>query len=210
MRTSIGGVDYETGYMWQVATGTNAVRFDYPGHAAWRGFTLTRAGFDVGAPLPLRNSSLWLRTAGGFSPGDRNEPFTNFFFGGFGNNWVDHQEPKRYRDVGSFPGVAIDEVGGTTFGKALLDWNLPPLRFRRVGTPTLYAAWARLSLFTSALTTNFDSAADRRTLGNIGGQIDLKFSLLTQQSLTLSFGYARAFERHRAQSGETMVSLKIL
>ena len=210
MRTSIGGVDYETGYMWQAATATNGVHFDYGDHAAWRGFTLTRAGLDVGTPLPIHNSSLWLRTAGGYSPGDRSEPFANFFFGGFGNNWVDHQEPKRYRDVGSFPGVGIDEIAGTTFGKMLVDWNLPPLRFRRVGTPTFYATWARMSLFTSALTTNFDSAPDRRTLGNIGGQIDIRFSLLTQQSLTLSFGYARAFEQHSPQSDETMVSLKIL
>jgi hypothetical protein len=210
MRSSIGGVDYEKGYMWQAATGTNAVRFDYTDHAAWRAYTLMRAGLDVGAPLPLHNSSIWMRAAGGYSPGDRNEPFANFFFGGFGNNWVDHQEPKRYRDVGSFPGITIDEVAGTTFGKALLDWNLPPLRFRRIGTPAFYATWARMSLFTSVLTTNFDSDADRRTLGNIGGQIDLRFMLLTQQSLTLSFGYAQAFERRQARSDEMMVSLKIL
>ena len=32
-------------------------------------------------------------------------PFANFYFGGFGNNWVDHLDEKRYRRVSSFPGV---------------------------------------------------------------------------------------------------------
>ena len=61
-------------------------------------FERVRATLDLGIPLPLSHSSVWLRGATGFSPQDRREPFANFFFGGFGNNYVDHQDPKRYRE----------------------------------------------------------------------------------------------------------------
>ena len=51
------------------------------------------------SPLPLKHSSLWLRSSAGYVAGDdRDEPFANFYFGGFGNNWVDHREEKRYRE----------------------------------------------------------------------------------------------------------------
>ncbi len=47
--------------------------------------------FDRGVGLPIGHSSIWMRTAGGFSPRDRALPFANFFFGGFGNNYVDQR-----------------------------------------------------------------------------------------------------------------------
>ena len=165
---------------------------------------------DLGAPLPVRHSSLWLRSSAGFSPGRREEPFSNFYFGGFGNNWVDYQDPKRYREYSSFPGVDLDEIGGTNFAKALLDWNLPPLRFRRVGKPAFYATWLRASLFGGGIVTNMDDPSERTTFGNAGAQADLRLTMLVQQPLTLSWGYARAFGRHRRMSDEWMVSLKIL
>ena len=85
--------------------------------------------------LPIPHSSLWLRTAAGGASGDRDNSLAAIYFGGFGNNWVDHREVKRYRDVISFPGLEINEAAGQTFGKAMLEWTLPPLRFRRFGTP---------------------------------------------------------------------------
>ncbi len=210
MRSSIGAVDREKGWQWRLGTATNAIRFERAGTSTWRAFPSYEGGADAGTPLLLRNSSLWLRTAAGFSPGDRDEPFANFFFGGFGNNRLDHQEVQRYREGQSFPGKQIDAVAGTTYGKAMLDWNLPPLRFDRFGTPALYASWLRTSVFTSVLSTNVNSRSDRRTLANAGVQCDLRVSLLTQQPLTLSIGYARAFERREKTEDELMVSLKIL
>ena len=210
VRASLGAVEVEKGYKWQLLTSTNAVRFKHSGHTAWRGFPLGVGTVDLGAPLPVRHSSLWLRSSAGFSPGRREEPFSNFYFGGFGNNWVDYQDPKRYREYSSFPGVDLDEIGGTNFAKALLDWNLPPLRFRRVGKPAFYATWLRASLFGGGIVTNMDDPSERTTFGNAGAQADLRLTMLVQQPLTLSWGYARAFGRHRRMSDEWMVSLKIL
>ena len=210
VRSSLGAVDPEKGHQTRLEAFANTVRFETPGHAAWRTFPLVAGTLDVGVPLPVRHGSVWLRSAAGYSPGDPSEPFANFYFGGFGNNWVDFQDPKRYREYGSFPGLELNEAGGTSFGKSLLDLNLPPLRFRHLGTLGFYAAWARTSLFASGLVTEVDRPALRRTLTSVGAQTDVRLSLLIQQPLTLSFGYARAFERRRSAGDEWMVSLKVL
>jgi hypothetical protein len=203
-------VDAEKGFKWQLNATANAVRLRRPGHAIWRAFPLGYATLDAGTPLPMRHAALWLRSAAGFSPGDPSEPLANFYFGGFGNNWIDYQDPKRYREVTSFPGVDLDEIAGTNFAKTLLDWNLPPLRFRRVGKPSFYASYLRTSIFGGGIATNLDRPSDRLTIGNLGAQMDLRLTLLVQQPLTLSWGYARAFTRSSSPSDEWMVSLKIL
>ena len=123
---------------------------------------------------------------------------------------MDYQDSRRYRQYESFPGIELNAAGGTNFGKTTLDLNLPPLRFRRLGTLELYAAWARMSVFASGLVTDLDRTGDRRILANAGTQVDLRLSLMIQQPLTLSFGYARAFEARRFLDDEWMVSLKIL
>lgn len=211
LRASIGAADHETGHEWWLGASQNNVRFVRDSSAAWRGFPSFDTGLDAGRPLPgIRNSSVWLRTAAGWSPGARDEPFANFYFGGFGNNWLDRRDAKRYRDPSSFPGAGIDAIAGTNYARAMLDWNLPAVRFRRAGTLALYASSARLSIFTSALATNLDDPPTRRRLANVGAQVDVRFQLLTQDPLTLSFGWARAIERNTRSTQEWMASLKVL
>lgn len=211
LRTSMGAPDFVKGVEAWGGARANGVRFVRGGGATWRGYPFVDGGFALGHPVPgLRNSSLWLRSAAGAATGDRAEPFANFYFGGFGNNRLDRSEPKRYRDPYSFPGAGIDAVSGTSFARAMLDWNLPALRFRRAGTLALYASWARLSLFGGGLATNLDDAPSRRRLAHAGAQVDVRFQLLTQSPLTLSVGFAGAFERREKPSREWMASLKIL
>jgi hypothetical protein len=210
LRQSIGAADVEKGWSGGLTATYNDVKYLRAGGATWKGSPKFSGTLDEGSPIFIRNSSVWLRTAAGWSPGDRDEPFANFHFGGFGNNYVDREDPKRYREAESFPGLDFDAVNGTNFGKATLDWNLPALRFRRAGTLALYASFARLSLFGMGLVTNVDDDPTRRRLANAGAQVDVRFQLLTTQPLTLSAGYARAFERHRIAEDQWMVSLKIL
>ncbi|MEQ1832114.1 MAG: hypothetical protein ABL977_03585, partial [Candidatus Eisenbacteria bacterium] len=211
LRTSMGAPDFVRGTELWTNVQEDGVRSGFAGDATWKGYGFADAGFSVGHPLPgIRNSSLWLRGAAGYSPGDRNEPFANFYFGGFGNNWLDHQDPKRYRDAYSFPGAPIDGISGTDHVHAVVDWNLPAVRFRRAGTLALYASWARLSFFGGALGTNLGDATSRRKLADVGAQMDVRMQLLTQSPLMLSVGYARAMERHRLTTDEWMVSLKVL
>ena len=92
----------------------------------------------------------------------------------------------------------------------MVEWNLPPLRFRRVGTPSFHLTWARPAVFTSALVTSPGDAALRRTLTNVGTQVDFRFSILSALDMTLSAGYAAAFEEGRRARREAMISLKVL
>jgi hypothetical protein len=202
VRRSLGYVDDEGGRRW-----SGVARATYvDGHFVPKFF----GTFDLGHVLPIGHSSVWSRTAAGFSPSSRELPFANFFFGGFGNNYVDHLDEKRYREWYSFPGLELNEVAGRNFVKSTVEWNGPPWRFRRAGTPGFYAAWARPALFATALATDMDTAATRRATTDVGGQVDVRFGALSALELTLSVGGAVAFENGRPPRAETMVSLKIL
>lgn len=163
---------------------------------------------DAGLALPLHHSSIWLRNAAGYHFSDANDNFSQFYFGGFGNNWIDRGEVKRYRCISSFPGLEINQVGGRRFAKSLLELNLPPLRFRRVGGPALYARWLRPALFGGALVSDAPSL-ERQWHYTAGMQIDLRLISLSLLKTTLSFGAAAAWDDDFNRNEELMISLKI-
>ena len=202
IRGSIGRVDDEKGQKWTLAT-----RVYYVNRSV---FTKVQATYDIGRALPLGHSSVWLRSAAGFSPQPLDEPFANFYFGGFGNNYLDRGEEKRYREVESFPGAQINEIGGRNFLRSMLEWTLPPWRFSRVGTPGAYISWLRPAMFVSALATNLDDAAVRRRGISAGGQVDLRFSVLSALDMTFSAGAAIRLANGVPKAGEFMASLKVL
>ncbi|MBV9769490.1 MAG: hypothetical protein JOZ32_07965, partial [Bryobacterales bacterium] len=109
-----GAVDDEKGTSWGIYS-----RFYYS-HSA---FPRVWANYDRGFLLP-RNSAFWLRASAGKSLGDFTSPFSSFYFGAFGNNYIDHGTINRYRDYYSFPGVGIDAIGARSFGKLLGEYNL--------------------------------------------------------------------------------------
>jgi len=197
---SLGAVDDEQGHKWFMMTGANHADSSLTPHAY--------GGFDYGWALPRGHSSVWLRSAAGFAVGDRDEVFSRFYFGGYRNNIVDHQEVKRYREPFSLPGFDIDELSGRSFVRSMLEWNLPPARFSRVGSPDLYLSWARPALFAAALVTDPDS--DSETWYSLGFQVDFQFTLLSRKDMTVSVGYAAGFSEDGHESNEFMVSLKIM
>jgi hypothetical protein len=202
VRSSLGHVDDEKGVTWEVVAASNYVNEEL--------IPLARAGFDIGFALPMGHSSIWLRSDIGYASGDVDDPFANFYFGGFGNNYVDEGEIKRYREWYSFPGVDLNSIGGQTFAKALLEWNLPPLRFEKLGWTSFYVTWARASIFTTGLVTSPDDSDLRSEYGNIGAQIDVRFTALSRLQMTISLGLARAFLPGGDTADEVMLSLKIL
>jgi hypothetical protein len=197
---SLGAVDDEKGHKWYAISGAN--------HADSSTTPYAYGGLDLGWALPRGNSSVWLRSAAGFGVGDRAEAFSNFFFGGFRNNYVDHREVKRYREPFSMPGFEIDELNGRTFVKSMLEWNLPPVRFSRVGSPDFYLSWARPAVFATALVTDPD--VDSRSWYSAGFQVDFQFTLLSRKEMTFSIGYAAGFSESGHERNEFMASLKIL
>jgi hypothetical protein len=191
----------------QGVRGTVVVRGD---HVNGSTFVRARGTLDIGMPLPLPHSSIWLLGAAGASPQDRSEPFANFYFGGFGNNYVDSRDEKRYREYQAFPGAGINALSGRTFAKGTAEWNLPPLRFSRLGTPGFYASWLRPAVFASLLGTNLDAAAVRQTQTSVGAQLDLRMTVLNTVDLTLSGGAAVLRRPDGSTRRELMASLTLL
>jgi len=199
---TIGGIEAEKGFMVNLNFNGTVVRGDF--------FARTSANLTWGFLTPWDHSSLWFRMAGGQGTGPIDEPFANFFFGAFGNNYVDHGPINRYRQQSSFPGVEINDIGGRNFARAGIEWTLPPVRFKKLGITNFYGTWARLAFFSNAVVTNPDNAEWRRKVLNVGTQLNLRLILFFSLESTLSVGYARAFEEEVAPSDELMVSLKIL
>jgi hypothetical protein len=198
---SLGAVDYEKGLKWSLLAGSDlSSGVLYP---------KLYGTFDFGFPLPLRHASLWLYNSGGVSGGDRENALSNFYFGGFGNNYIDDGEVKRYRDFGSFPGFKIDDLASHQFAKSVLELNLPPLRFEEVGRPSFFLSSMRLALFAGVMQLN-PGRQDGRTVETVGAQADFNFTVALRLPMVLSFGAASGFEDGRHRGDEVMVSLKVL
>lgn len=202
VRSSLGHVDDEKGIKWSIVASGNYVESDM--------IPKIGGSFDFGFALPLKNSSIWFRNVAGVAFGDVDDEFANFFFGGFGNNYVDHQEVKRYREFYSMPGFELNAIPGRNFYRGMLEWNLPPIRFSRAGTANAYASWARPAIFVSSLTTNLDDSALQVDATSIGAQLDFQFTVKSRYPLTLSFGYAVGYLDGDRFDEEFMVSLKVL
>jgi len=201
VRKSLGAVDGEKGLIWSaVATGSRVNGEITP---------QVRGTFDVGFDLPLPHSSIWLRGAAGAADGSKNLTVANFYFGGFGNNYVDDGIIQRYREWDSFPGFALQEISGLTFVREMIEWNIPPIVFESAGTAAFHASWLRPAIFASALVTNPGKGSLRQNYESVGGQADLRFSILHWYDLTLSAGYAVGFRDGKRAGSEWMLSLKI-
>ena len=202
VQRSLGAVDGEKGLTWATVLTANQVN----------GETIPqlRGSFDFGLPLPIPHSSVWLRSTAGVASGDRNNTVANFYFGGFGNNYVDSGPVQRYREYYALPGFGINEVSGLSFVREMVEWNLPPAFFESVGTPGLHLSWLRSAIFATALWTDPQHSTLRKDYANVGAQADLRFSVLHWYDMTLSVGYAVGYQGGKRAGNEWMVSLKIM
>jgi len=202
LRRSLGAIDDELGATWGAALRGN--------YAAGTAYPRLSMDASRGFLLPLDHSSLWFRASSGASLGGRrDDSFARFYFGGFGNNWVDYRAIKQFRHTESVPGLAINQVGGATYGRAQVEWVSPPLRFRSVGIPSAYLRWANLSLFATGLVTDPDDAATRATVLSGGAQVDVRLVTLSHLNSTLSLGWAVARVQDGPRSDALMLSLKL-
>jgi hypothetical protein len=204
-RRSPGAVDAETGNTWSLKAHT----YSAPGE-----FIPSISGtFDLGFPLPLDHSSLWLRTGAAISAGARENPLSNFYLGAFGNNYVDsgaNGTAQRYRTLYSMPGFEIDALEGKSVAKAMLEWCIPPVRFEALGSPGFYVSWARPELFAAVLETDFNNAAFRQQAYDVGGQLDFQLHVMHRWPMMLSAGVARGFGGGGFATTEFMLSLQVL
>lgn len=199
---SLGAVDHEKGVRWDLKA--------YLDHANGDIVPKFRAGFDFGIALPIKHSSLWLYNSAGIADGDRDNPLANWYFGAFGNNYVDDREVKRYREFFSFPGFEIDQISAQDFAKSILEWNLPPMRFANVGIPSVFLSSARPALFAGVLLADLNDSEYRQDYYTLGLQVDFSITVAHRYPLTLSVGFAQGYIDGDKVDDELMVSLKIL
>jgi hypothetical protein len=198
---SLGAVDHEEGWGWNLDLSE-----DYAAHEV---FPKARIGLDFGYALPWDHSSLWLYSAAGAAGGNHLNPLTFYYFGSFRNNFVDNGEVKRYREYDSFPGFDIDEIAARNFIKSVGEWNLPPIRFSDVGTPSLFLSSLRPALFAGVLFAD-PGEATSQTYETVGVQVDWNFTVALRLPMTFSIGYAEGFVGGTPHRGQILASLKIL
>lgn len=204
-RASPGAVDAETGHSWSIKAHAYGAAGDF--------IPRLTGTFDVGFPLPLDHSSIWLRSGASVSAGAHANPLANSYLGGFGNNYVDrggHGGAQRYRDLLSMPGFNLDALPGKLLVKSMLEWCLPPLRFEALGSSAFYVSWARPELFVGALETDLNTPAYRRSAQDVGAQIDFQLHVMHRLPMMLSAGVARGFAAGGLGSSEFMLSLQVL
>ena len=201
-RKSLGSVDHEKGFRWDVVGYADYADSDF--------VPKLRAGLDFGFALPWKHSSIWLYNAAGISGGDRDNTLANWFFGAYGNNYVDDRDIKRYRKFYSFPGFDIDALHGQDFAKSMFEWNLPPVTFKEVGMPAFYLSWIRAAVFAGVLVTDIGDGKYEETYNSLGIQADLHFTIVHRLPMTLSVGFAQGFIDGHKYDDEWMISLKIL
>ena len=196
-----GGVDHEKGIAGRIAAGADQAQ----GHV----YPKLYGGLDLGTALPWGNSSAWLYTHAGAVGGPRSSPLAAYYFGSFRNNYVDDRPEKRYREMESFPGFGIDEIAARRFAKLTGEVNLPPIRFAEVGTPAFYLSYIRPALFAGAMAISAPDGSSH-SFANVGGQLDLNFTVALRLPMVLSFGAAAGWADGEYRKTELLASLKIL
>ena len=203
LRRSLGAIADELGTSWNLSLRGNRAQDTL--------FFRLSAEATKGFLLPIPHSSLWFRAAAGTAlAGDHANSFARFFFGGFGNNIVDHREIQQFRAAEAFPGIGINTVSGANYGRAQVEWTLPPLRFRRVGVPSMYLRFAQLSLFATGLVTDMEDPDLRQGLVSAGAQLDVRLVTLSHLNSTFSVGYGAAQADRGPLSSQWMFSFKIM
>jgi len=200
LRKSLGAIEPEQGYDWNVYAFTSFAKETF--------YPQLINNFDFGFLLPMRNSTLWFRTSAGQSFGESDRTNSYFYFGGFGNNYIDYRSAQQYREMSSFPGFQIDEISALNYGKLSTEINFKPIRFRRAGLKGMYSTYARFTVFGMGLFTNFFN--DQRQTGyySTGAQVDFELVLFSLLKSTLSAGYSRAYGI-TAPKDQFMISLKL-
>ena len=206
IRTSLGGVMGEQGYNLGVQ--------GYSYLAGGRFYPSMEATADFGMLVPIdRNTSFWLRTAGGHNFGDKESIFGYTYLGGFRNNRVDYRNAFQYRSSLAMPGAEIDAIPAHSYAKATAELNLRPLRLNNFGGLAFYPTWIQCSLFGTGLST-WNPGVSRQMYYSTGIQLTTELVFLNYLKTTLSLGYGHLFAPEdfpqKRHGNEFMISLKLL
>lgn len=185
LRRSIGSSDVEAGTEWKLSLMTFLVDPRRPAvvggiHAEWDRF------FTVAWP----HNVLHVKTAAGIRYTKEELAIGRFYFGGFGNRRLEDGGAKQFRKVFRFPGIPIYSLSARGFAKAMVEQNLPPLRFDNLGLGSHLLTHVDASWYAQGLVLDSDLSP---TALSVGGQVNLVFKNWFNLESTLSAGIARAW-----------------
>ena len=202
VRKSLGSVDDEAGQRWWVEARGE--------HVNGGGVSKLFGAYDCGIPLPLGHSSIWSRSAAGLSPQPAANPFANFFFGAFGNNWIDHLRREALSRVlqPARRGTERDRRPQFPQDRARVERPAAPIPPRRDPGVLRHLGACRGVRPYPRHQPRRRRRPSRRS--DLGGQIDVRIGALSALELTASFGAATAFERGAGPRHQLFASLKVL
>jgi hypothetical protein len=197
-RKSIGSVDHERGYEWNLLASTS------------KGLDASDPSFVARADIAVARSGFWphhtfrVQTAAGIAAG-KELMLGRFYFGGFGNRWLEDQASTGFRQLGNFPGLAYKSLPADRFVKFGIETLLPPIDVaKQFGFLGLHKA--AVYVFSQSLFFHHQSWL---CAFNAGVQTDFSVRLFYLLESTFSFGYATAWTGSKRDQ-EFMISLKLL
>ncbi len=201
IRRSIGSVDSEkgselslTGMFFAVEPHKNA---DMVG-----GFH-AEAGYYLPALFP--HNILHFKLMGGYRRTLDDMAIGKFYFGGFGNRYLEDGKIRQYRKVFRFPGIPIYSLATDRFVKGLIEHSSPPYRPGGIHLGHHYLSYINASWYSQGLWLN--SPRSKLWL-SLGAQINFNFKHWYNLQSTLSLGAARAWWQDH-HNNEWFISLKL-
>ncbi len=201
LRRSIGSVDYEAGNEFNLTVlgfGAGSRKLQLAGEAYGE--------WDNYSTFLFPHNIFHLKLAAGYVQKNNNLDQAHFYFGGFGNRYLEDAPVKQYRDVLRFPGIPIYSLLSDKFAKLLIEENFPPVRFDDVRIGEHFLNYIDMSIYSENL---FTKSGQDQNYTDAGGQINLVFKHWFNLESTLSAGIAKAWYG-KENSWDWFLSFKLL
>ena len=201
LRRTIGSSDFENGNIFDF---TFQVFGDNPDDPQFAG--QLRGEWHNYSKLLFDHNTLHFKLAAGYHYDNENLIQARFYFGGFGNRYVENEEVKQYRKVFRLPGIPIYSLDTDRFVKIMLENNFPPIRFSNLSFSQHFINHLDFSIYSQALIVKSD--VSNKWL-DIGIQGNIVFKHWFNLESTFSAGIAKAWW-DKGEDWEWFLSIKLL
>ncbi len=201
LRRSIGSIDFEDGNQFESTLlffSSQDNKKDVAGQIY--------GGWDNYSTWLFNHNIFHLNISGGYSWKTERLVQGKFYFGGFGNRYVENVDANQYRKTFRFPGVPIYSLIANKFAKIMFEDVLPPVRFSDASIGQHYLSHFNLAFYSQGLWTEPFKGVK---YVDLGGQINFVFRHWYNLESTFSAGIAKAWY-NRGNSWEWFLSIKLL
>ncbi|MBI9073442.1 MAG: hypothetical protein JEY94_17700 [Melioribacteraceae bacterium] len=207
LRKSIGSCDYENGNEYDLKVSAFSYDPDEP-------------KYSLRAYGKWDNYSTWItdhnvfrfQLSGGYIYNPDELIQARFYFGGFGNRYVENQHVKHYRKVFRMPGFDLYSIPANGFAKLQIENNFPPIRATNIGLGQHLLNHIDFSVYANALYCVQDfmpGNVQNNELFSVGGQINFIFKHWFNLESTFSAGIAAAYD-NKFHDYQWFLSYKLL